>query len=135
MPLAHDAPIKFGVNEFCNQCNKCVNGCPVKAIAGGEPSTQRFNQSNIKGVKKWSVDGEKCFSFWAAQNTDCSICIRVCPYNKDYSKWWHRIGIKLAGTPLRGLMLKLDERMEYGKRMKPKAWWQSRASMGSEPII
>ena len=123
MPLAHDRPIKFGVKEFCNECNRCVKGCPVKAIRGGEPSAELFNQSNIKGVVKWSVDGEKCFKYWAAQNSDCSICIRVCPYNKDYSKWWHRVGIKLAGTPARSAMLWLDKKLKYGERMKPKRWW------------
>lgn len=123
MPLAHDQTSQFGVKEFCQECRRCADGCPVKAIPQGAPSLVRHNQSNIKGVKKWSVDGEKCFSYWAAQNSDCSICIRVCPYNKDYSKWWHRIGIQLAGTRLRVFMLWLDERLGYGKRMKPKEWW------------
>ncbi len=126
MPLAHDRPKQFGVKEFCNQCNQCVKGCPAKAIRGGEPSAERFNMSNIKGIVKWSVDGVKCFNYWAAQNSDCSICIRTCPYNKDYSKWYHRIGVKLAGTRLRGLMLWLDQKMGYGERMKPKLWWQNR---------
>jgi hypothetical protein len=26
MPLSHDAPIKFGVKEFCQQCNLCAKG-------------------------------------------------------------------------------------------------------------
>lgn len=129
MPLAHDQPLQFGVKQFCAQCQKCANGCPVKAIPFGAPSTERHNQSNIKGIRKWTVDGEKCFGYWAAQNSDCSICIRVCPYNKDYSKWWHRLGIRLAGTRLRGLMLWLDERMGYGKRMKPKAWWGKQSTI------
>ena len=124
MPLAHDQPIQFGVKQFCEGCQKCSSSCPVKAISFVEPSTIRFNQSNIKGVKKWSVDGEKCFGYWAAQNSDCSICIRVCPYNKDYSKWWNRLGIKLAATQLRGAMLWLDNKLGYGKRMKPKEWWE-----------
>lgn len=123
MPLADDQPIQFGVKEFCESCRRCADGCPVKAIPQGAPSTARHNQSNIKGVKKWSVDGEKCFSYWAAQNSDCSICIRVCPFNKDYSKWWHRIGVRLAGTRLRSLLLWLDERLGYGERLKPKEWW------------
>jgi reductive dehalogenase len=131
MPLAHDQPIRFGVREFCEECRRCSNACPVKAIAQGEPSTDRHNQSNIRGVKKWSVDGEKCFSYWAAQNSDCAICIRVCPYNKDYRKWWTRLGSRLAGTGLRKLMLALDVRMGYGTRMKPLHWWQGeRESVG-----
>ncbi|HRW47387.1 MAG TPA: reductive dehalogenase, partial [Caldilinea sp.] len=126
MPLAYDAPIRFGVKEFCQVCRKCADGCPVKAIAQGEPSTERHNQSNIRGVRKWSVDGEKCFGYWAAQNSDCSICIRVCPYNKDYRKWWARAGRRLAGTPLRRAMLWLDDRLGFGARMKPGAWWGQR---------
>lgn len=123
MPLAHDQPIQFGVKAFCESCRRCADSCPVKAIPQGAPSIERHNQSNIKGVRKWSVDGEKCFNYWAAQNSDCSICIRVCPFNKDYSKWWHRVGIRLARTPLRRWLLWLDERLGYGERMKPKAWW------------
>ena len=124
LPLAHDAPISFGVKALCDTCRRCTSGCPVKAIPDGEPSAKVHNQSNIKGVRKWTVDGEKCFGYWAAQNSDCSICIRVCPYNKDYSKRRHHVGQWLAGTPLRGFMLWLDEALGYGKRMKPKSWWQ-----------
>ena len=123
LPLAHDRPIRFGVKEFCDQCQRCSSACPVGAIPRKAPSDEIFNQSNIKGIRKWTVDGEKCFSFWAAQNTDCSICIRVCPYNKDYSRWWVRLGRILAGTPLRGFMLWLDVKLGFGERMKPKQWW------------
>ena len=123
LPLSHDRPISFGVKEFCDTCRKCTNACPVKAIASGEPSIERYNRSNIIGIRKWTTDAEKCFSFWANQNSDCSICIRVCPYNKDYSNPLHRIGRWLAGTSLRNLMLKLDARLGYGERLSPKAWW------------
>lgn len=124
LPLAVDQPIRFGVKEFCEMCRRCTQACPVKAIPDGPPSEQAHNQSNIQGVRKWSVDGEKCFSFWAAQNSDCSICIRVCPYNKDYRHWWPRLWRKLAGTRLRRWMLQLDVKLGYGKRMEPKRWWQ-----------
>jgi len=128
MPLAHDVPISFGVKEFCEGCRRCTDSCPVKAIPGGDPSTNRHNESNIRGVGKWSVDGEKCFGYWTAQNTDCSICVRVCPYNKDYTKWRFRVGRWLAGTALRKFMLWLDVKLGYGKRIAPKDWWASAKS-------
>ena len=124
LPLALDRPIDFGVKAFCEICRRCSQACPVKAIPYGDPSAEVHNQSNIKGVRKWSVDGEKCFSFWIGQNSDCSICIRVCPYNKDYTKWWVRVGRRLAGTSLRRLMLWLDVKLGFGQRMPPKWWWR-----------
>jgi len=85
---------------------------------------QQSSRSNIKGVRKWSIDGEKCFGYWVSQNSDCAICLRVCPYNKDYSHWWVRAGRRLAGTRLRRLMLWLDIRLGFGERMRPRRWWQ-----------
>ena len=123
LPLAHDAPRFFGVKAFCEICRRCSDACPVKAIPGGEPSSQVYNRSNIKGVYKWTIDPEKCFGYWAAQNSDCSICIRVCPYNKDYNNWLHRAGLKLAGTRARRIMLALDTWLGYGRRLKPALWW------------
>ncbi len=132
MPLAHDRPISFGVKEFCDVCRRCSDGCPVKAISAGPPTTEVYSQSNIKGVRKWTTDAEKCFSYWVAQNSDCSICIRVCPYNKDFSKWQHRLGRSLAGTGLRKFMLWLDVKLGYGLRMKPKHWWKDKSDSRSE---
>ena len=125
LDLSHDKPIHFGVKEFCNICNICASECPVKAIPFDAPSDVTYNQSNISGVRKWSVDGEKCFSFWTAQNSDCSICIRVCPYNKDYSKSINRIGMRLAGTLLRNLILWIDLKLKNGKRQKSSNWWKA----------
>ncbi|MEO1438439.1 MAG: reductive dehalogenase, partial [Bacteroidota bacterium] len=61
--------------------------------------------------------------FWVGMNTDCAICIRVCPYNKDYTKWYNRLGIRLANGPLRRFMLWLDNRLQFDKRVKPETWW------------
>jgi len=123
LPLSYDEPISFGVKELCDICQKCMMGCPVQAIPSGKPSNIIHNQSNLIGVEKWTVDGEKCFSYWTAQNSDCSICIRVCPYNKDYSNSIHRFARNLAGTKLRKFLLWLDGKLGYGKRLKPKNWW------------
>jgi epoxyqueuosine reductase QueG len=105
LPLAHDRPIRFGVKEFCEICRKCSSGCPPKAIAAGDPSAEIHNRSNIRGVEKWTTDAEKCFDFWVSQITDCSICIRVCPYNRGHSRWVERIRFRLMGSFLRRFML------------------------------
>ena len=123
MPLSYDSPVNFGVREFCSICRKCTNSCPPRAIPEDDPQASPPNKSSLMGIKKWTVDAEKCFKYWVAMNTDCAICIRVCPYNKDYRKWYHRWGRKLAGTPLRKIMLWLDGVLKYGKRFTPQAWW------------
>jgi len=125
LPLAADAPISFGVRETCEVCRRCSDSCPPKAIPSGPPQSIPPNVSSLTGVRKWTVDAEKCFGFWASQNTECSICIRVCPYNKDFRRWPFRWMRSLLASPFRRLALWLDVRLGYGKRMKPKAWWAS----------
>ena len=125
LPLAHDRPTSFGVTEFCETCRRCSDACPVNAIPAGPPSADVYNRSNISGVRKWTVDAEPCFRFWSNQNSDCSICIRVCPYNRDFSSWWARAWRLLAGTPLRRLALWLSDRFTPGTRVSPAAWWRS----------
>ena len=124
MPLVLDQPKKFGVQEFCNICQKCSTACPPKAITFDEPSDMVYSISNLKGVVKWTTCAEKCFKFWANQNSDCSICIRVCPYNRDFSKWYHRLWRRLAGTRLRKLMLWIDDRFIDRQRQKSSEWWK-----------
>ena len=97
--------IHYLETEKCIMCFQCSDACPVKAIPTGPPSEEIYNRSNIVGVKKWTVDAEPCFRFWANQNSDCSICVRVCPYNRDFSKPAARAWRWLAGTPLRRLAL------------------------------
>ncbi|MDH3648787.1 MAG: reductive dehalogenase [Saprospiraceae bacterium] len=123
LPLKLDHPIEFGVKQFCQICQQCAGSCPSKAIPSEIPQNTPINVSNHTGIRKWTVDAEKCFKFWVGMNSDCAICIRVCPYNKDYTKWWNQIGIKLANGPLRRFMLLLDRWIGFGKRMAPKHWW------------
>ncbi len=124
LPLQVDTPQSFGVKQFCQICRKCAEACPPRAINAGEPADTPPNFSSLSGIRKWTVNAEKCFKFWVNMNTDCAICIRVCPYNKDYTKWWNRWGIRLANSPLRRLMLWLDNKLGFGKRVKPENWWQ-----------
>jgi hypothetical protein len=51
----------------------------------------------------------------------------VCPYNRDYTKWYNRWWKKLAGTPLRKLALWLDDKMNDRGRHKSSWWWGERS--------
>ena len=128
LPLAHDRPVRFGVKEFCQVCRKCSDACPPKAIAAGEPNDRIHNTSNACGITKWTTDAEKCFGFWVTQVTDCSICIRVCPYNRSYPRWLNKLRFALMGTFLRRFMLWLDTALGGGERNPPRWWWQRQSS-------
>lgn len=120
LPLAHDTPKPRGVRAFCDICTKCADACPVKALPFGAPDTST-DPSAIRGVRKWTSDAAKCFGFWAKLASDCAICMRVCPFNRDFSKWHHRLWLKLALSPARKFALWLDR--NRGKRSKPADWW------------
>lgn len=122
LPLAPDHPRPKGVRAFCDICTRCAEACPVKALPFGAPSAEAPNQSAIKGVVKWTSDAEKCFGFWAKLASDCAICLRVCPFNRDFRRLRHRLWLKLALSPLRRLALRLSQ--NHGARRKPGLWWQ-----------
>jgi formate hydrogenlyase subunit 6/NADH:ubiquinone oxidoreductase subunit I len=74
MPLAHDAPLSFGVQDVCAKCNICTNNCPAEAI----PPAEEFIVT--EGVKRWITDVEKCYTISRLREQYCHICIDVCPY-------------------------------------------------------
>lgn len=125
LPLAHDKPKKYGIHAYCMECTKCADACPPKALPHGPPAAGGPNRSTIKGVVKWSADCEKCFKFWTKMRVDCAICMRVCTYNKDYSKWHNRVLFRLMGTRLRKAMIWLDRVWLARNRVAPKQWWGS----------
>lgn len=122
LPLAHDRPRPLGVRAVCDICTRCADACPVKALPFGAPD-QATGRSVQKGVIKWTSDAEACFGYWAKLASDCAICLRVCPFNRDYSKFWSRTWLKLALSPLRRLALWLDDRSGRARRKKPGDWW------------
>lgn len=127
IPLAHDAPRLHGVRQTCDICTRCADACPPKALPHGEPTEFGPNQSNIRGVMKWSADCEKCFGYWAKLKTDCAICLRACPYNQDRRTWRGRLVLRLLRGRLRKLGLWLSDRWKSGARISPEDWWQKAA--------
>lgn len=120
LPLTHDIPKPQGVRAFCDICTKCADACPVRALPFGAPQVST-DVSAIKGVRKWTSDAEKCFGFWAKMASDCAICMRVCPFNRDFDRWRDRLWRKLALSRFRKLALWLDRKR--GGRKKPGDWW------------
>ncbi|MCC5986338.1 MAG: 4Fe-4S dicluster domain-containing protein [Pararhodobacter sp.] len=123
LPLTHDTPRPVGVRKVCDICTRCADACPVKALPFGTPAEGGPNRSAIKGVVKWTSDAEACFGYWAKLASDCAICLRVCPFNRDFRTWRNRFWLKLALSPLRRLALWLDDRSGRAKRAKPRDWW------------
>jgi len=124
LPLVPDRPIEFGVWDFCMQCEKCAAKCPSQAIAHGEPTDKPNNVSNRKGVLRWPINAETCLAFWAKNGTDCSNCIRTCPFNKpagllhDTVRW----GIRTLPR-LNRLFLWGDDLLGYGGKGNPDSFW------------
>ncbi len=123
LPLTHDVARPRGVRAFCDICCKCADACPPKALPFGPPEVGGGNSSAIKGVRKWTSDAEKCFGFWAKTSTDCAICMRVCPFNRDFASLGHRLWLKLALSRFRRVALWLDRKR--GGRVKPGTWWRA----------
>jgi reductive dehalogenase len=75
LPLVEDKPKEFGIQDFCQKCQKCAKNCPAQAIPYKE-------KVEANGVLKWVLNREECYKFWRKAGTDCAVCIYVCPYSK-----------------------------------------------------
>lgn len=125
IPLIPDKPIEFGVWDFCLGCEKCAKKCPSKSIMFGTPTETAHNISNRKGVRTWHINAETCLHFWADNHTDCSNCIRTCPFNKPRGLLHDgvRLGINKASW-LNRVFLWGDEVFGYGRKGDVNRFWQ-----------
>ena len=119
LPLAHDKPINFGLQEFCNSCNKCARECPAGAITAGQKTM--FN-----GYEIWKSDSQKCTSYRLTNlgGAMCGRCMKTCPWNlegifKEKPFRWAAMNIpKLAPA-----LAKLDDIVDNGTLNPVKKWW------------
>ena len=85
LPLVLDEPnvdFIYELSNFCEKCYRCAEICESKAVSFKiEPDFKGETISNNPGVKKYYINPEKCFEFWAENNSDCSNCITVCPFS------------------------------------------------------
>ena len=124
LPLIPDKPIEFGVWDFCMRCEKCAQKCPSQSIMYGKPTVKPHNISNREGLLRWPVNAETCLGFWAANGTDCSNCIRSCPFNKPAGRLHDSVRWGIKNLPvLNPLFLWGDDLLGYGRRGKADNFW------------
>ena len=119
MPLAHDKPIDFGLQNFCESCQKCARECPSGAITAG-PKLM-FN-----GYEIWKSDSQKCTSYRITTKGGamCGRCMKTCPWNleglfADAPFRWAATNLP-ATAPI---LAKLDDMAGRGGLNDIKKWW------------
>jgi epoxyqueuosine reductase len=126
LPLVADSYRPFGAVEFCRVCKTCAEHCQSQAIPYDEPTTRGPSPiSNQHGPEKWYVDGVKCYGFWAKNRMDCSVCIRVCPFNKTEGALHDAVRAVIRSAPaLDPLIVEADRRLGYDKPKPVRAFWE-----------
>ncbi len=119
MPLAHDKPIDFGLQTFCESCNKCARECPSGAITAG-PKLM-FN-----GYEIWKSDSQRCTTYRLGTEGGamCGRCMKTCPWNLgglfvEAPFRWAAMNIPRAAP----LLAKLDDAVDNGGLNPVKKWW------------
>ncbi|MEP3767792.1 MAG: 4Fe-4S dicluster domain-containing protein, partial [Marinomonas sp.] len=119
MPLVYSQPIDFGLQNFCNNCNKCARECPSGAITAG-PKTM-FN-----GYEIWKSDSQKCTSYRIQQKEGamCGRCMKTCPWNLE--GLFAEAPFRWAASHVPSLaksLAKLDDSVGNGRINPIKKWW------------
>jgi reductive dehalogenase len=119
MPLAHDRPIDFGLQAFCEACNKCARECPSGAITAG-PKLM-FN-----GYEIWKSDSQKCASYRITTpgGAMCGRCMKTCPWNleglfAEKPFRWAAMNMPKAAP----MLAALDDKVGNGGLNPVKKWW------------
>ncbi len=119
MPLTPDQPIDFGLQDFCEQCQKCARECPCSAISFGDKIM--FN-----GYEMWKPDVEKCARYRITNpaGSMCGRCMKTCPFNlegylAERPFLWAAMHLPFS----RKWLADLDDKIGNGKINATKKWW------------
>ena len=119
MPMSFDKPIDFGLQKFCEACNKCARECPSGAITAG-PKLM-FN-----GYEIWKSDSSRCTTYRVSQKNGamCGRCMKTCPWNLEgiFAEKPFRWAAMNAPFTARALA-KLDDMLGNGEVNAVKKWW------------
>ena len=119
LPMAHDRPIDFGLQRFCEGCNKCARECPSGAITAG-PKVM-FN-----GYEIWKSDSQRCATYRITTKGGamCGRCMKTCPWNleglfAEAPFRWAAMNLPQAAP----VIAKLDDMAGRGGLNPVKKWW------------
>jgi len=127
MPLTPDQPVDFGLQAFCEGCNKCARECPVDAIPHGDKVM--FN-----GYEIWKPDVERCtrYRLTNAKGSACGRCMKTCPLNKvvdadgallTRTASWLGVNAMWLKPLMVPIAASLDDKLGHGRRNPLKRWW------------
>ena len=72
-PLAYDAPVDYGIHNFCQQCQVCVSRCPGRALVR--------EKVWWRGVEKNKLIYDRCRPVMVKYE-GCAVCMKVCPIQR-----------------------------------------------------
>jgi ferredoxin len=109
LPLAQDPPATFGVQQFCDSCLKCADGCPSSSVDGGP-------RREHNGTLRWQSEQDGCYRFWRRCGTDCAVCVKVCPYSHRASPSHDLVRWLTARNPIARRLAVYGDDLAYGRR-------------------
>lgn len=112
IPLVPDQPMDYAMQDFCQRCVKCAENCPSGAIPKG-------GKTLVRGVEKWLVDADKCYSYWRKLGTDCAICMNVCPYSKGRGLIHDAVRWSCSRPAIAQPLIVWADNVFYGRRRQP----------------
>jgi reductive dehalogenase len=119
LPFTFDKPIDFGLQTFCQSCNKCARECPSGAITAGP-------KLMYNGYEIWKSDAEKCARYRITNQGGamCGRCMKTCPWNLEglFSESAFR-WVAMRFPKSARWIAALDDKLGRGGINPIKKWW------------
>jgi epoxyqueuosine reductase len=104
--------------KFCKKCKLCAKYCPSNSIPDGERTAKSWNLHNVEGMLRWPVKAMKCLDDWVKNGNHCSVCNRVCPWNKPNNMLHKFVRFFAENSIFPKVVVYLDQLLGFGKQTK-----------------